>query len=79
MREAIEDLESLGRIDAAEAGAISVELAGRLRPSAGMRNVIVRAYADLDLELVAAALPHAVQDYGDYVVEVATFLRTRSP
>lgn len=65
--------------DAAEAGAISLELAGRLRPSAGMRNVIVHAYADLDLELVAAALPHAVQDYGDYVVEIATFLRAQAP
>lgn len=62
--------------DAATAGAISTALADRLRPSAGMRNVIVHAYANLDLDLVAA-LPHAVQDYGDYVVEVATFLRTR--
>lgn len=129
LREAIEDLESLGRVDAerlrgdrltrrvverclehlvdvaaavnahiagavlgraprdltssfddvAAAGAISTELADRLRPSAGMRNVIVHAYAELDLDLVAGALPHAVRDYGDYLAAVATFLRGGSP
>lgn len=62
---------------AAEAGLLSEELAAELRPSAGMRNVIVNAYLDLDLELVAAAVPHAVDAYTRYVEAVARFVRRR--
>jgi uncharacterized protein YutE (UPF0331/DUF86 family) len=63
---------------AAAAGLLSEELAARLRPSAGMRNAIVHAYVDLDLQRVAAAVPLAIADYTAYVQAVATFLANRS-
>ncbi|MGH3666089.1 MAG: type VII toxin-antitoxin system HepT family RNase toxin [Egibacteraceae bacterium] len=62
---------------AAEAGLIEDDLAVALRPSAGMRNVIVRAYDELDLDRVAGALPLAVDGYRKYVKQVARFLADR--
>lgn len=59
---------------AAQAGLVPVDLANSLRLSAGMRNVIVHSYAALDLEIVAAAVPLALDDYGRYVRSVASFL-----
>lgn len=60
---------------AAEAGAIPQDLAAELRSSAGMRNVIVHAYVDLDLELVARAVPAAIEGYRSYMAEMAAFIR----
>lgn len=44
-----------------------------------MRNVLVHEYVTVDLDLVAAALPHAIEHYRAYVSAVAQFLRDRSP
>lgn len=63
---------------AATAGLVPIDLATRLRPSAGMRNAIVHTYVDLDFDLVAAAVPLAIEGYRDYVAAVVAFLRTRS-
>lgn len=60
---------------AAEAGMIDKDLAKNLRPSAGMRNVLVHNYLDADQELVASAVPQAVEQYGEYVRQVASFLQ----
>lgn len=60
---------------AAAAGVITSELAERLAPSASMRNVIVHAYIDVDLSIVAKAVPRALTGYRQYVAEVARFLR----
>jgi uncharacterized protein YutE (UPF0331/DUF86 family) len=62
---------------AVEAAVLPADLGGRLRQSAGMRNVIVHAYDDLDLDLVAKAIPAAKADFGTYVSTVATYLRRR--
>ena len=61
---------------AARAGFLSSALARRLGPSTGMRNLLVHDYADVDLDRVAASVPLAVQEYGDYVREVARVLRS---
>lgn len=71
--EAPRDLaESFDRI--AEAGVVPADLAGRLRQSAGMRNVIVHAHDELDLDRVAAVIPLALEDFGRYVESVASYL-----
>jgi uncharacterized protein YutE (UPF0331/DUF86 family) len=60
---------------AAEAGMIDDELAKALRPSAGMRNVLVHNYLDVDHGRIASAIPQAVEHFGDYVRQVARFLQ----
>jgi uncharacterized protein YutE (UPF0331/DUF86 family) len=60
---------------AAEAGMIDTALAAALRPSAGLRNVLVHEYVAVDRERVAAAVPVALEQYGEYVRQVARFLR----
>ncbi|MEJ5946809.1 HepT-like ribonuclease domain-containing protein [Pseudokineococcus basanitobsidens] len=63
---------------AVDAGALPQELGDRLAPSAGLRDVIVHEYAQLDLDRVAAAVPLALDGYRDYVTAVAAFLVRRS-
>lgn len=63
---------------AAEAGMIEPELAASLRPSAGMRNVLVHNYLTVDQKLVAAAASIAVEQYGAYVRQVAEFLQRQA-
>lgn len=60
---------------AAEAGMIDVELARALKPSVGMRNVLVHNYLDVDQTRVAHAVPLAIEQFGEYVRQVATFLQ----
>jgi uncharacterized protein YutE (UPF0331/DUF86 family) len=62
---------------AARAGVIDGELAATLIPSAGLRNVLVHAYDDLDVQRVLAAIPLAPVQYGEYVEQVAKWLRAR--
>jgi len=59
---------------AAQAGAVSQDLAQRLAPSAGLRNVLVHEYARVDLALVARGVELARHDYRTYVREVARAL-----
>lgn len=59
---------------AARAGLITAALADELRASAGMRNVLVHEYLDIDTARVAAAVPRARDAYGRYVREAAAFL-----
>lgn len=62
---------------AAEAGWLPRELAERLAPSAGLRNVLVHRYLDIDPEQVAAAAVQARSDYRQYVRAVGAALRQR--
>lgn len=59
---------------AAEAGLIDDVLRDALLPSVGMRNVLVHDYVRVDLALVAAAVPLALDDYRRYVEAVAAFV-----
>ena len=61
----------------AQAGVIELAMAVRLKPSVGMRNVIVHEYVRLDLARVAAVVPEAIDAYRAYVTAVARFLVDR--
>lgn len=62
----------------AEAGAIPRELAERLAPAAGLRNVLVHRDVDIDVELVVRAVADMLDLLPRYVVEIATFVRSSS-
>jgi uncharacterized protein YutE (UPF0331/DUF86 family) len=59
-------------------GVIDHDLAQRLAPSAGLRNVLVHAYVDLDVARLVAAVPLAIEDYGEYVRQVARWVADRA-
>lgn len=64
---------------AGEHGVIDAALAARLAPSAGLRNRLVHEYEDIDLAVVAAALPDAVEGFRAYARAVADWLARRLP
>ena len=49
---------------AANAGAMSPELAAELAPSAGLRNILTHEYATIDIGLVAQAVPEVARAIG---------------
>lgn len=55
----------------AQLGLLPQELAGRLAPAAGLRNVLQHEYVSIDLQLVADAVPLARRDFGEYIEAVA--------
>lgn len=59
---------------AAEAGMIDPELARQLRPSVGLRNVLVHDYLAVDQSIVASSVTLAEQCYGEYTRQVAAYL-----
>ncbi|MGB6164814.1 MAG: HepT-like ribonuclease domain-containing protein [Pseudonocardiaceae bacterium] len=60
----------------ARAGVLEWGLAAALRPSAGMRNVLVHDYLEVDHGKVSAAIPLALEQYGQYVRNLARWLRS---
>ena len=58
----------------AESGVITSDLAQRLKPSVGLRNVLVHLYADIDIEIVAHSVAEVVEHFGDYVRAVARWM-----
>ena len=48
-------------------GLLPEELAGRLTEAAGMRNVLVHLYEDIDYEIVAASVERALSDFRRFV------------
>lgn len=63
---------------AAKSGLISVELATRLAPSAGLRNALVHEYGDIDNAKVHSAIPMAINGFRDYVREVNKWLSSQT-
>ena len=59
---------------AVEAGLLPADLAAALRPSAGLRNVLVHAYVDVDPAAVVRAVPLALEHYAAYVRHIAALL-----
>lgn len=59
---------------AAAAGVVDAETAQRLERAAGMRNVLVHGYVDVEVAEVARAVPAARRDIGAYVRQVADWL-----
>lgn len=64
--------------DAAALGMLPRQLTEALKPSVGMRNLLVHEYAAVDLALVAQAVPTALESYGEYVRQVARWLVDRA-
>lgn len=55
-------------------GAIGEDLAERLAPSAGLRNILVHRYVDIRTDLVADAIPTVLDGFADYVRQTADWL-----
>lgn len=62
----------------ARVGLLTPDLAERLAPSVGLRNVLVHAYVDLDVDRLVAAVPLAVEQYAEYVRQVARWVADRT-
>lgn len=60
---------------AARHGLLPEDLATQLKPSVGTRNVLVHEYVNVDLALVARAIPMARDGYRRYVASVAAWIR----
>jgi uncharacterized protein YutE (UPF0331/DUF86 family) len=63
---------------AARAGLIDKQLAEALAPSTGLRNILIHVYLELDLDKFVAAIPLAIDQYGEYVRKVARWLQQRA-
>ena len=61
----------------AEVGAIDRELARALAPSTGLRNVLIHAYLDLDVDRFVSAVPLAREQFAAYVTQVAEWILDR--
>ncbi len=59
---------------AADAGAIGPDLAEMLAPAAGLRNVLVHRYTEINREIVASAVDELLDRFPDYVEQVREFL-----
>ncbi|MBV9140849.1 MAG: DUF86 domain-containing protein [Pseudonocardiales bacterium] len=64
--------------EVARAGILEWGLATALRPSVGMRNVLVHDYLQVDHGKVSAAIPLALEQYDQYVRHVARWLRSHA-
>lgn len=65
---------SVSFINASQAGLISRELAESLKGSAGMRNILVHEYMEVDDEKVYSVIPLAIKEYKEYIRQVEKFL-----
>ena len=74
--EAPHDLQASFRL-AAQAGLIDQDLADKLAPSIGLRNVLIHGYMDLDIDRLIQAISIALDQYGQYVEQVARWLLQR--
>ncbi len=64
-----------GVVLAGSAGRNDRHRRGRRAPSlGGLRNVLVHNYLEVDPEIVVAAVPLALEQYGVYVAQAARFL-----
>jgi uncharacterized protein YutE (UPF0331/DUF86 family) len=61
-------------VRAAELGLLPPDLANRIKGSAGMRNILVHEYLDIDDKKVYGILPAALSDYQEYIRQVDQFL-----
>jgi uncharacterized protein YutE (UPF0331/DUF86 family) len=59
---------------AAAVGALTDDLARRLAPSAGLRNLLVHRYADIRLDLLTVGIAATLADYPVYIREISTYL-----
>jgi uncharacterized protein YutE (UPF0331/DUF86 family) len=58
----------------AESRVVSTELAGRLRGLAGLRNILVHAYLDLDRARLREMIRERLHDVEEYATQVLDFV-----
>jgi uncharacterized protein YutE (UPF0331/DUF86 family) len=58
----------------ADYGVYSGDFAQRIAPSAGLRNVLVHEYNDIDHKIVHTAMREGLADYASYVDHVRSFI-----
>ncbi len=63
-------------VEAGKASIVPDELARTLAPSAGMRNVIVHEYEEIDDVIVHQSISLTLEKYKEYVAAVLDFLKT---
>ena len=61
-------------IEAGRQGIISPELAAELAKSAGMRNILVHQYKDIDSRVVFAAISKALEQYPLYTRQITAYI-----
>ena len=59
---------------AAAIGALTADLAQRLAPSAGLRNLLVHRYGDVRLDLLAGGIAATLNAYPVYIQQVSAYL-----
>jgi uncharacterized protein YutE (UPF0331/DUF86 family) len=59
---------------AAAVGALTADLAQRLAPSAGLRNLLVHRYGDVRLDLLAAGISATLSAYPVYIQQASAYL-----
>lgn len=67
-----------GFIRLGELGVISRELATRIAPSAGERNILVHEYEAIDDRIVYESIPRALDDFRAYGRELLEYLERRA-
>lgn len=61
-----------------QAQVLTAEIAAEIKPSVGMRNAIVHEYIRINYDIVAAAVPLALDTYSEYRRQVAGFVHDRA-
>ncbi|GAB2733364.1 hypothetical protein GCM10027174_02540 [Salinifilum aidingensis] len=56
----------------------TAEIVEKIKPSVGMRNAIVHEYIRINYDIVAAAVPLALDTYSEYRKQVAGFVYDRA-
>lgn len=61
-------------IEAGRQGIVSLKLAAKLAQSAGMRNILVHQYKDIDSRIVFAAISKALEQYPLYIQQITAYI-----
>ncbi|MGQ0814265.1 MAG: type VII toxin-antitoxin system HepT family RNase toxin [Gemmatimonadota bacterium] len=62
----------------ADYGVYSPEFAAQIAPSAGLRNILVHEYNDVDHRIVFNAIQTTLRQYADYVEQIRCFVDART-
>ncbi|MGJ7907605.1 HepT-like ribonuclease domain-containing protein [Actinopolyspora sp. H202] len=57
---------------------LTAEIVEKIKPSVGMRNAIVHEYIRINYDILAAAVPLALDAYSEYRKQVAGFVYDRA-
>ena len=63
-------LNSTAFLRAGEIGIINVELGRSLAEAAGMRNILVHGYEEIDYKLVYRSIKQAINNFSEFLKEV---------